>query len=62
MLLVFLGLVAIASGVVLARQGYARTRKRPYPSLNVRLSLGAVLIGIGLALVLLGTVEWIVFS
>lgn len=56
MLLLVTGFVAIVLGVILARRGYAATRKRPYAASNGRLLLGAVIIGIGFALVICGTV------
>jgi hypothetical protein len=54
-LLLVMGYVAAALGVDLARLGYVSIRKRPYAASNGRLLSGAVLVGMGIALIILGT-------
>jgi hypothetical protein len=53
--LLVIGFVAAALGVVLARLDYVAIRQRPYAASNGRLLSGAVLVGMGIALINLGT-------
>jgi hypothetical protein len=60
LLLLIAGLLAIAFGAELARRGYVATRRKPYYSANGRLALGAVIVGVGLAVVIMAAVMMVV--
>jgi hypothetical protein len=53
-ILLEIGILAVAFGIVLARRGYIAAHRRPYPSSRGRLHLGVALTLIGLGLILAG--------
>lgn len=59
MLLLLAGIFAVALGAVLMHQGYTATRGTPYHSSNGRLFVGALIIGVGLALIIIGAIVWL---
>jgi hypothetical protein len=61
-LLLLAGLLAIALGVALMRQGYVALRRTPDAPWNRRLMWGALLLGVGIALGILGIAMWLVFD
>jgi hypothetical protein len=55
-ILLEVGILAVPFGIVLARRGYAAAHKRPYPSSNGRLYLGAALIVVGFGCIVAGAI------
>jgi uncharacterized membrane protein YidH (DUF202 family) len=61
-LLLLAGIFTVAFGAVLAHQGYTATRGTPYHSSNGRLLIGALIIGVGLALIIFGATVWLLLD
>jgi hypothetical protein len=61
-LLLLAGIFAVAFGAVLAHQGYIATRGTPYHSSNGRLLVGPLIVGVGLALIIFGAIEWLLLD
>jgi hypothetical protein len=53
-ILLEIGIFAVAFGIVVARRGYIGSHSRPYTSATHRLPLGVALILVGLGLIAVG--------
>ena len=53
-ILLELGILAVAFGIVIARRGYIAAHRRPYPSLRGRMPLGLALVLVGFGCIVAG--------